>query len=141
MGGGAQEAFAKLDMEHYDDDDEDKARVSGSVWLSAPWTDVGPHAQNVVPNLAPPQVGTVRLFGSGPLTVFKDNKDDPYLTLPDSDEESERDDFVIRTTGARAPLPGIRRLLRLRPHACAQPAKPACKPGLVDCSRKGRGTC
>ena len=44
------------------------------------------------------QVGALRLFGSGPLTVFRDNKDDPYLTLPESDEDSEREDFVIRPT-------------------------------------------
>ena len=98
----AQEAFAKLEMDKYDDDDEGKVRLG---------TRSGPHRARdcgetsvalallaVMRGLAA-QVGVVRLFGSGALTVFRDNKDDPYLTLPDSDEESEREDFVIRDTG------------------------------------------
>lgn len=41
----------------------------------------------------------MRIFGSEPLTVFKSNKDDPYVTVPDSDDESEKEDDVIRDTG------------------------------------------
>lgn len=44
----------------------------------------------------------MRIFGAEPLTVFKSNKDDPYITLPDSDDESEKEDDVIRETGAFA---------------------------------------
>lgn len=47
------------------------------------------------------QAASMRIFGAEPLTVFKSNRDDPYITLPDSDDESEKQDDVIRDTGAR----------------------------------------
>ena len=52
-------------------------------------------------------VQSARLFGgSGPLTFYASNTDDPYITLPDDDDSDDgSSEFNLRSTGA---LPRLR---------------------------------
>ena len=68
--GTIEAALAELDMEHYDDEDDeevDAARLFG---------------------------------GSGRPTFYASNADDPHITLHEDDDEEELDDFTLRPTGA-----------------------------------------
>lgn len=81
------------------------ARRGGAAWvLPSPIYPPPLHPSNICPPppSLPTQAASMRIFGAEPLTVFKSNKDDPYITLPDSDDESEKEDDVIRETGAFA---------------------------------------
>ena len=68
--GTIEAALAELDMEHYDDEDDeevDAARLFG---------------------------------GSGRPTFYASNAEDPHITLHEDDDEEELDDFTLRPTGA-----------------------------------------
>ena len=47
------------------------------------------------------QAASLRIFGSGPLTVFRDNKDDPYITAPDAQDDDSEHELAIGDSGAR----------------------------------------
>ena len=60
-------------------------------------------------------VQTARLFGgSGPLTYYASNAEDPYITLPDDDDDSDdrSSEFNLRDTGASAATCGLMMLTR-----------------------------
>ena len=68
--GTIEAALAELDMEHYDDEDDedvDAARLFG---------------------------------GSRRPTFYASNAEDPHITLHEEDDEEELDDFTLRPTGA-----------------------------------------
>ena len=68
--GSIEAALAELDMEHYDDEDDedvDAARLFG---------------------------------GSRRPTFYASNAEDPHITLHEEDDEEELDDFTLRPTGA-----------------------------------------
>lgn len=68
--GSIEAALAELDMEHYDDEDDedaDAARLFGS---------------------------------SRRPTFYASNAEDPYITLHEEDDEEEIDDFTLRPAGA-----------------------------------------
>jgi periodic tryptophan protein 1 len=71
--GSIEAALAELDMEHYDDEDDEGA---GAARLFG---------------------------GSGRPTYYASNEEDPYITLHEEDDEEEVSDFTLRPTGACGP--------------------------------------
>ncbi|KAL6824023.1 WD40-repeat-containing domain protein [Trichoderma camerunense] len=64
----------EYDLEHYDDDDDDE-------------------------NVAPAANGSMGMFGNvKSLAYYESNKDDPYITLQDDEEDEDREDLQVLAT-------------------------------------------